>query len=63
MRLNADTVIKIMKPGKMASHHEAVLERAGCRTLPQVTTVGGTPNPRKESALSKRMALTMPKAA
>jgi hypothetical protein len=61
--LKADTVTKIIKPGKIANHQEAVLERACCRTLPQVTTVGGTPNPKKERALSNRMALTMPKAA
>jgi hypothetical protein len=55
--------MKIIAPGKIASHHEYVLDRAWCNTLPQVTTVGGTPKPRKDNALSKRIALTIPNAA
>src|SRR5579864_7629871 len=54
--------MKIANPGKTASHHALILPRASLRTLPQVTIVGGTPNPRKERAASVRIAPAIPNA-
>ena len=47
-------------PGKATSHHIERLLRASLSSAPQLAEGGGDPKPRKESALSVRIADAMP---
>jgi hypothetical protein len=52
IRLNIVTVIKIAKPGNIATHHACGTPRASDSILPQVTCSGGTPIPRNDKLAS-----------
>ena len=50
------------KPGNTTSHHALNCSRPAFSKDPQVTVVGGTPTPKKESADSVKIAEATPNA-
>ena len=61
-KLKTVTVTKMAKPGIIANHHALKYPRAPESILPQVTSSGFIPIPRKERLDSNKIAPATPKA-